>query len=102
MSGTGRQIRWRGEDTAEEIFAIAGRSVAVSVVPQIKHTGSVDCYLGYLLTWSWVVTCVFFFSLYVLIRRLSTVDFSAHGLIASSRVENSCVFVCVFYPLEAT
>lgn len=89
-------------DTAEEIVAIGGRSVAVSVVPEIKHTESVDCYLGYLMTWSWVVTRVFFFSLYVLIRRLSTVDFSAHGLIASSRVENSFVYVCVFYPLETT
>lgn len=101
-SNSGRRMWWRDGDTAVKIVAIAGRSVAVSVVPQIKHTGSADCYLGFLLTWSWVVTCVFFFSLYVLIRRLSTVDFSAHGLIASSRVENSCVYVCVLYPLEAT
>lgn len=72
-----------------KIVSIVGRSVAVSVVPQIKHTGSVDFNLGYLLTWSWVITCVFFFSRYVLSRRLSTVDFSAHSLIASSRVGDS-------------
>lgn len=83
-----------------KIVSIVGRSVAVSVVPQIKHTGSVDFNLGYLLTWSCVITCVFFFSRYVLSRRLSTVDFSAHSLIASSRVGDSCVCVCIFFPPE--
>lgn len=43
------------------IVSIVGRFDAASDdVPQIKHTGSVDFYLGYLLTWSWVITCVSF------------------------------------------
>lgn len=99
-----------GRHTAVKIVAIVGGSVGRSVgwlllfrcSANKTHTGSVDCYLGYLLTWSWVVTCVFFFSLYVLIRRFSTVDFSAHDLLALSRVENLCMRVCVFHPIEAT
>lgn len=79
-----------GWDAAVAIVPI----VVASVVPQIKHTGSVDFYLGYLLTWSWVITCVFSFSRgTVLIRRLSTVDFSAHGSIASSGVRDSRVCI---------
>lgn len=39
-----------------------------------------------------MITCVFFFSRNVLIRRLSTVDFFAHGSFASSRVGGS--YVC--------